>query len=66
MLFNAYSWAVKAGALLSGVATVVTMTVAVRAWKKHGNPIDLAYTVGSAGWLIYLLAGNLGTIMRYG
>jgi signal transduction histidine kinase len=62
LLSNTYAWAVLAGALLSGVATVVTMTVAARAWKKHGNPIDLAYAVASTGWLIYLLAGNLRTV----
>lgn len=59
MSLNAYAWAVQVGALLSGVVSVVTMTIAARSWKKQGNPIDLAYMFGSAGWVLYLLACNL-------
>ena len=61
MLLNAHAWAVQVSALLSAIATVVAMTVAARSWKKQGNPIDLAYSVASAGWLIYLFAANLST-----
>ena len=63
MLLDAYVWAVQVGAVLSGAATLITMTVAARCWKKQGNPIDLAYAVGTAGWLVYLLAANLGKVV---
>ena len=59
MSLNAYAWAVQVGALLSGVASVMTMTVAARSRKKHGDPIDLACTLGFTGWLLCLLACNL-------
>jgi hypothetical protein len=37
--FNAHVWAVQVSALLSAIATVVAMRVAVRSWKKQGNPV---------------------------
>ena len=62
MLLDAYSWAAQAAAVLSGALTVAAMTVAARAWKRQTNPIDFAYAVGAASWLVYLLASNLSTV----
>lgn len=62
MLPSAYSWAAQVGAVLSGGATLATMTVSARAWKRQRNPIDLAYTVGTAGWLLYLLASSISVV----
>lgn len=62
MLPSAYSWATQVGAVLSGGAALATMTVSIRAWKKQRNPIDLAYTVGTAGWLVYLLASGISAV----
>lgn len=57
-----YQWAVQVGAPLSAVAAVAAVTVSVRAWKRQRNPIDLAFAVATASWLVYLLASSVSAL----
>lgn len=58
MLPIASNPAVSAAVVLSGGATLIALVLSVKAWKKQRNPIDLAYAVATAGWLIYLLTSS--------
>ncbi len=65
VLPSAYGWAVQAGEVLSGLALMVTLPFAFRAWKKNGNPIDAAFMAGAVGWLVYLIASNFGIMAMH-
>lgn len=58
----AYQWAVQLGAVLSTVAAVAALSVALRAWKKQRSPIDLAFAVSIGACLAYLLPSSANTL----